>query len=81
MADAANTGEQIDKAERIVWMRGGRTRQQILQITKLAVAHALPGPVAYQQSFEYCRAPVTLAMGQQLVGTGFNIIDIQQLPQ
>lgn len=42
MANAADTGKEIDKAKGIIWMRSRRTRQQILQIAELTVAQAVP---------------------------------------
>ena len=81
MANAADTGKEIDKSKGIIRMRSRRTRQQVAQITELAVAQAVPCPVAYQQPLEYRRAPVTLAMGHQLVCQRFSIIHFQQLTQ
>ena len=81
MANAANTGKEIDKAKGIIRMRSRRVRQQVTQITELAVAQAVPCPVAYQQPLEYCRAPVALAMCHQLVCQRFSIVHFQQLTQ
>ena len=79
--DPTDTGEQIDKAECIVRVRGRRTRKQVLQITKLTVAQAAPCPLAGQQSLKDGRAPVALTVRYQLVRQRFDIINIQQLAQ
>ena len=81
VSNAPDTGKQIDKAEGIVGMGGGRTRKQCLQITKLAVAQAMPCPLAGDKSLYDCRAPVALTVCHELAGEGFGIIDIQQLAQ
>ena len=81
VSDTADTGEQIDKAEGIVRVRGRRTRKQVLQITKLAFAQATPCAFAGQQTLKDRRAPVALAVRHQQIGQRFSIIDIQQLAQ
>ena len=81
VSNAANTGEQIDKAESIVRVRSGRTWKQVLQITKLAFTQATPCPLAGHQPFKNGRAPVVLTARHQQIGQRFSIIDIQQLTQ
>jgi len=81
MADAANPGEQIDKAERIVRMTGRRARQQVLQHAIFTVAEAMACPLAGDQSLEDRRAPVAVALGIQKMRQRSGIINFQQLAQ
>ena len=40
--NAADTGKKIDKAKSIMWMMRRRPRQQVVQMSQLTVAEAMP---------------------------------------
>lgn len=65
MANTADPGKKIDKAESIVRVTGWRAREQVLQHAKFAVAETMPCPLAGYQSLDNSRTPVALALSIQ----------------
>ena len=78
--NAANTGKKIDKAKSIMWMMRRRPRQQVVQMSQLTVAEAMPRFIG-NHSLEDGRTPAVLANTIQMSNQRFHVIYFKQLSQ